>query len=76
MTLGKSFTLNEGGGLDYLEEPFQLLKIDPSNWRSLQGIGNREKGNVFSFLFLFWLCLNMNVISKRFRRACALEDLY
>jgi len=53
MTLGKSFTLNEGGGLDYLEEPFQLLKIDPSNWRSLQGIGNREKGNVFSFLFYF-----------------------
>lgn len=35
-----------------LEEPFQLLQIDPINWRSRQGIGDREKGNVFSFFFI------------------------
>lgn len=80
MTLGKRLLLKEGGGLDPSQGTLSTLQINPIHWRSLWGIGNREKGNVLSFLlsfffFLLWLCLNMNVITKRFRRACALDGL-
>lgn len=78
MTLGKRLILKEGGGLDPSRGTLSTLQTDPIRWRSLWGIGNREKGSVLSFLsfsVLLWLCLNMNVITKRFRRACALEGL-
>lgn len=74
--LGKIINPKGGWWTRLTRRTLPTLNIDPINWKSLQGIGYREKGSIFSFLFNFWLCLNMNVFTKRFRSACALEDLY
>lgn len=74
--LGEIINSRGGWWARLTQRTLSTLNVDPINWKSLQGIGYREKGSIFSFLFNFWLCLNMNVFTKRFRSACALEDLY
>jgi len=74
--LGEIINSKGGWWTRLTQRTLSTLNVDPINRKSLQGIGYREKGSIFSFLFNFWLCLNMNVFTKRFRSACALENLY
>lgn len=45
---------SEGGWWTRLtQRTLSTLNVDPINWKSLQGIGYREKGSIFIFLFNF-----------------------